>query len=94
MLKNGASVVICKTTSSNNGTVQTWFNNGYVPIVVDLANPNLGLSNTRISAASGFLQCNFTRQNSIMNSKYYNLNNMSTPFIIVAFGSGKILRFF
>lgn len=88
-MKSGASVVICKTTSSRNGSVQTWFNNNYVPSIVDLNNPTLGLSNVKILAVSRFLECSYSRQNHILNSKYYNINNISTPFIIVALGSGK-----
>jgi len=41
-----------------------------------------------VQAISGRMDCSFSRQNTINNPKYYNLNNMSTPYFIVAFGSG------
>jgi len=41
-----------------------------------------------VQAVSGRMECSFSRQNTINNPKYYNLNNMSTPYFIVAFGSG------
>ena len=87
--KGGTSVTLCRT-SVNNGSVETWHNNGYVPQVVDSTDRQLGLSNARVSSMSGMLMCSFTRANTVSNGNYYNVNNASTPYFIVAYGSGDI----
>ena len=86
-MKGGTSVVLCRT-SVQNGSVETWYNNGFAPSKVDSANPQLGLSDTRVLSVGGVFICSFTRQNSVSNARYYNVDNSSLPYLIAAFGSG------
>jgi hypothetical protein len=78
---------LCRTSVSN-GSVENWYNNGFAPAVLDSAQPQLGLSNVRVFAANGMIHCFFTRENSVSNYRYYNIDNSSLPFVISAFGSG------
>ena len=80
-------MILCRTSVSN-GSVENWYNNGYYPGVLDSADPQLGLSNVRVIAANGMIHCFFTRENNASNSKYYNIDNSSLPFVISAFGTG------
>ena len=82
-------MVLCRTSVSN-GSVENWYNNrAYnAPVILDSAQPQLGLSNVRVFAANGMIHCFFTRENSVSNYRYYNIDNSSLPFVISAFGSG------
>ena len=75
-LMGGDNVVCCKVYEGE-GSVQQMYNLGRSrPILIDEANPKIGISNDAISFEDGFLNCAFDRLKSMPNvTKYYDLKN-------------------
>ena len=83
---------MCRTSISNT-SVENWYNDGFVPGVLDSSDPRLGLKKVSVQSLDGRIHCYFTRDNTNPAANYYNINNASLPFIISAFGSGNFNLF-
>lgn len=66
--------------------VRHFYNQGYSSIILDTSNPSLGLSNTLVEVQNGVMSCRFTRENTLDNVRYHNLNS-ATTFISAAYNT-------
>jgi hypothetical protein len=66
-------------------SIETWYNQRYVPSVLASNETSIGLTNTKVSYANGILSCSLSRAIAIDGLKnFYDLNNLY--FLIVAKG--------
>lgn len=89
IFKTGASVVVCKMTSSLSGIgVEHYYNNrGPKVTYLDTNNPTLGISGSSIAIdESNNMVCSYTRANSDSNTNYFNVNK-DLPYILAAYGN-------
>jgi len=66
-------------------TIETWYNQGYTPAVLNSNETSIGLTKTKVSYANGILSCSLSRAIAIDGLKnFYDLNNLY--YLIVAKG--------
>ena len=87
LIKNGASVSICKSGSAPS--IRTFYNNEYNSTVLVATNPSFGLSNMIVKVVGSNLTCTFDRINIISRPNYIQLGSASdNVYIIAAYGPG------
>ena len=68
-------------------SVEHYFNQEFNSDLLDNSNPTIGLTSTAIIIDQGFLNCKFTRDNSNINKKFFDIYKNNT-YILIAYGSG------
>jgi hypothetical protein len=91
IFKNEANVVVCRNTFEG-GDLAHYYNENTTPILMRPTNPKLGLSSISVKSENGNLTFQFIRQNQDANQRYFNIQDETMLYMIVAFGSGKILN--
>ncbi|CAF0757395.1 unnamed protein product [Brachionus calyciflorus] len=69
------SVVACKYKSDKEISVESYFNDGKMPVLLNENNPSEGLKNSSITIDQNFLICSFERSKTVSNFKnFFDLN--------------------
>jgi len=79
------SVVVCKNKNGSS-SVEHFYNNGYIPELMDPTLPMIGLSNTFMMVDSGYIICQFSRDNAYPGLDRYFDSNLNEAYLLVAFG--------
>ena len=71
--------------NGQNPTIETWYNQGYSPYVLDPNTKSIGLTKIKVSYANGILACTLSREISMANlDKFLDLNKLR--YLIIAKG--------
>ena len=84
--------MVCENTADGTD-VSHYYNERTLPILLSSSEPQLGLSSTLVKSEDGNFTCLFTRSNQESNEKYYNIDDNTNLYMIVAFGSGNFDAF-
>ncbi len=82
---DGSSAVVCKNINGSL-SIEHYYNNGYRPELMDTTNPMIGLSNTIMFLDSGYIICQFSRDNSYPGLSRYFDTNLNEAFLLYSYG--------
>ena len=90
------NAVVCKNVNGSM-SIEHYYNDGYLPELMKATMPKVGLSNTHIMVDSGYIICQFTRDNSYPGLNRYFDSNLNEAYMLVSFGKisfGKNFKWF
>jgi hypothetical protein len=86
-----ASVVVCRNNLNNTWVRQYQNSRYYHTTLFDVMQPSLGLTNSKVLVGSNSnFVCMFSRDNQVDRLGYYNITENTTPYMLVAYGSGEV----
>lgn len=77
--------MVCKS-HQNKSSVEHYYNENYYSRIIDASNPQLAITETKISNFENILMCSFTRDNKNDNIKVYDIKRQK-PYVLIAYGS-------
>ena len=79
--------MVCENTAEGTD-VAHYYNERTLPILMSSSDRQLGLTSTSVKSENGNLTCRFIRENQNADERYYNIDDDTKLYMIVAFGSG------